>query len=108
MAIGTVLYKLGQIVKHKRYGYRGVIVAYDPECLADMRWYEKNQTQPEKKQPWYHVLVSGSEQVTYSAQTSLIPDESCQKIEHPYLTHFFSEFENGHYVRNNEPWPNAS
>ena len=108
METSTALYKAGQLVKHKRYGYRGVVVAVDSECLADMSWYQRNQTQPDRKQPWYHVLVSGSEQVTYPAQTSLIPDESCEKIEHPLLTHFFSEFDNGHYIRNNKSWPRAS
>jgi len=107
MSTATVLYKEGQLVRHTRYGYRGVIVAVDPECLADETWYQRNQTQPERDQPWYHVLVSGSDQITYPAQSNLIPDESFEQIQHAYLTQFFSSFENGHYVRNNESWPNS-
>jgi len=103
MSTTTVLYKVGQLVKHKRYGYRGVIVDVDPECLADESWYQMNQTQPDRKQPWYHVLVSDTDQMTYPAQSSLVPDESCEQIRHAFLAHFFSRFENGHYIRNQEP-----
>jgi len=99
------LYKPGQLVRHKRYGYRGVVVSFDPECLAADEWYQSNQTQPDKHQPWYHVLVSESEMITYSAQSSLIPDESFQPIDHPLIDHFFEHFEDGRYVRNQEPWP---
>ena len=107
MSNATVLYKSGQLVKHKRYGYRGVIVDVDLECLADKGWYQMNQTQPDRKQPWYHVLVSDTDQITYPAQSSLIPDESCEKIQHAFLAHFFSGFENSHYIRNKEPWPKS-
>jgi len=99
-----VLYKPGQLVRHKRYGYRGVVVSIDPECIAPEEWYQSNLTQPDRRQPWYHVLVSESEQITYPAQSSLIPDESFQPINHPLIGHFFDRFEEGHYVRNQRPW----
>ena len=104
MNTDKALYKPGQVMQHKRYGYRGVIVAVDPECLAPEEWYQANRTQPDRNQPWYHVLVSGSEQITYPAQSSLIPDESCQPIDHPLIDHFFDHFEEGHYVRNQQVW----
>jgi len=101
----TTLYKRGQIVRHKRYGYRGVIVEVDPKCMANEEWYQSNQTQPDQNQPWYHVLVSDSDQVTYPAQTSLLPDESCEEVKHPLISYFFERFEDGHYIRNDRPWP---
>jgi len=107
MATSIVLYKPGQLVKHKRYGYRGVIVEVDHECLADENWYQKNQTQPDRRQPWYHVLVTDTDQITYPAQSSLLPDESCEEVRHPLINHFFSRFENNHYIRNEEPWPKS-
>ena len=66
----------GDLVRHRRYGYRGVVVDSDPECLADEAWYQSNKTQPKKDQPWYHVLVHGGGQLTYPAETSLEPDPS--------------------------------
>ena len=33
----------GDLVCHVRYLYRGVVVAYDPKCLADENWYKSNK-----------------------------------------------------------------
>ncbi len=95
----------GQVVKHKRYGYRGVVVAVDLQCQATDQWYWNNQTQPSRDQPWYHVFVDGSNGTTYPAQENLALDLTCQPIEHPLLALFFSGFKDGQYVRNDQPWP---
>ena len=103
----TILYKPGQLIRHKRYGYRGVIVEMDPECQASDQWYDRNQTQPDRDQPWYHVLVSETDQVTYPAQSSLLPDESLEEVDHPMIPFFFERFEAGRYVRNDRPFPRS-
>jgi len=79
-------------------------VAFDPVFSGSDAWYAKNQTQPSKHQPWYHVLVDGSGSVTYAAQTSLQRDDSGQAVIHPLLDRFFASFENGRYIRNDVPW----
>ncbi|MDP6357295.1 MAG: heat shock protein HspQ [Planctomycetota bacterium] len=99
------LFRPGQLVKHRRYGYRGVVVDYDLECKAGEDWYQTNNTQPDKMQPWYHVLVHNSASTTYAAQTSLMPDESTDPILHPWVDYFFESFSDGCYLRNNNPWP---
>lgn len=99
------LFEPGQLVQHRRYGYRGVVVARDDCCQAGDAWYHKNQTQPDRDQPWYHVLVDGSSSCTYAASENLLADASGLPIAHPLLPHFFSEFADGRYVRNAEPWP---
>jgi len=99
------IFEPGQLVRHRRYGYRGVVVDRNEFCEADDKWYSKNQTQPDRDQPWYHVLVDGSSTCTYAASENLVADSSMLPIEHPLLSHFFSEFKNGIYIRNNEPWP---
>ena len=53
-------FDVGTLVRHRRYGYRGVIVAFDATCQASDQWYYSNQTQPSHDQPWYHVLVHES------------------------------------------------
>ncbi|MHC5211044.1 MAG: heat shock protein HspQ [Planctomycetota bacterium] len=98
-------YADGQLVRHKRYGYRGVVVAMDSSCRAPDAWYRNNRTQPDRDQPWYHVLVDAGDQVTYAAQSSLLPDESMEAIRHPFTDHFFDAFEDGRYRRNDRPWP---
>ena len=44
----------GQVVYHLKYGYRGLVVDTDPTCQAPDVWYQSNQTQPDRNQPWYH------------------------------------------------------
>ncbi|MBT4099340.1 MAG: heat shock protein HspQ [Gemmatimonadetes bacterium] len=99
------LFVPGQLVEHRKYGYRGVVVAFDRTCQADDDWYFSNRSQPNRYQAWYHVLVHGSEQMTYAAQTSLQSDESAEQVVHPFVPHFFSAFSDGRYVRNDTPWP---
>ena len=100
-------FRPGQLVKHRRYNYRGVVVDLDQSCQADDDWYLANRTQPGRDQPWYHVLVHDSNQVTYAAQTSLEEDDSLAEITHPLVLHFFSDFGNGEYLRNDTPWPRS-
>jgi heat shock protein HspQ len=97
-------FRSGQLVKHRRYGYRGVVVEYDPFCKAPEHWYQANQTQPDQNQPWYHVLVHGTTTVTYAAQTSLLPDDSGQPVDHPLVDKFFTAFEGDGYDRNDVSW----
>lgn len=89
----------GQLVRHRRYGYRGVVVDFDMTCQAEETWYYANQTQPPRNQPWYHVLVDGTAATTYAAQTSLEADEDTDPIRHPLLDTLFTSFEDGRYER---------
>jgi heat shock protein HspQ len=73
--------------------------------MASDEWYSNNRTQPDREQPWYHVLVADSDMVTYPAQSSIFPDESCGVVKHPLIPHFFSMFNDGRYTRNERPWP---
>jgi len=93
------LFKIGQLVKHRRYGYRGVVAEFDMGCKADQDWYKNNKTQPSQNQPWYHVLVHDATHTTYAAQTSLEADSSCQEINHPMVKKIFTSFQDGLYQR---------
>jgi heat shock protein HspQ len=101
----TPRYDEGQLVRHRRYGYRGVIVAHDHSCRAADEWYESNRTRPKRDQPWYHVLVDGAHHVTYAAQSSLLPDESMRAVNHPLVPFFLRHFKDGRYQRNERAWP---
>ena len=102
---GEPRYAPGQLVRHRRYGYRGVVVAADTGCQADEQWYQSNQSQPDRDQPWYHVLVHDSGSCTYAAAENLMEDLSGLPVIHPLLPHFFDGFEDGVYIRNDQPWP---
>ena len=102
----TPKFSPGEVVHHIRYGYRGLIVDFDTTCQADGDWYKTNQTQPDKNQPWYHVLVDGQQQVTYVAQSNLQSDTSGAHVVHPMLNLFFSGHDEStnRYLRNEVPW----
>ena len=101
----------GQLVRHRRYGYRGVVVALDRACQAPDSWYERNQSRPERNQAWYHVLVDqashsgqGGGAITYAAESSLLPAETFQPIDHPLVLQYFSEVDGRCYRRNDRTW----
>jgi len=93
-----IYYDLGVVVTHKLYGYRGVVAAVDPRCMAGDTWYHSNKTQPPREQPWYHVLVHDSGGLsTYVAQSNLEEDPSGLPIDHPRLRCYFAGFKDGRY-----------
>ena len=71
-------FKTGDIIKHKKYRYCGVIVHQDLTFKGEDEWYLSNQSQPSKHQPWYFVLVDEIQQVTYVAESNLTLDQ-CEK-----------------------------
>lgn len=90
----------GQVIHHRKYDYRGVIVDVDPEFALSEEWYEKVAvSQPPKDRPWYHVLVDEGEHMTYVAEQHLENDPSAQQIQHPALGQFFDTFIDGRYKR---------
>lgn len=93
-------FNVGDLVHHKRFDYRGVIVDVDPVFQSTEEWYEAvAKSRPPKDKPWYHVLVDGTDQTTYVAERHLEPDDSEDPIRHPLIGHFFSRLENGKYIR---------
>ncbi len=96
-------FALGDVIRHRRYDYRGVIVGFDETCQASDEWYQRNQTQPDRDQPWYQVLVHGSTQSTYVAEENVTPDQSGEQIIHPLVRDYFSRFRAGKYVVDAEP-----
>ena len=90
-------FDVGQIVVHRRYHYRGVILDGDAQCEASADWYAKNQTQPAREPPWYHVLVHGAMHTTYVAESNLSLDPKAERIAHPLLDRYFQSYYEGRY-----------
>lgn len=101
------VFKSGEIVRHSRYGYRGVIVDFDDTFMADDEWYRVNGIEPNRNQPWYHILVDGSNVTTYAAQANLEYDGSAREVRHPLISVYFEGFKEGSYLRNDVPWEGA-
>ncbi len=101
LKITTAKHSIGDLIYHKLFGYRGVIVDIDPCFQLTDEWYDKvAHSRPPKTEPWYHVLVHQSINSTYVAEQNLRSDSSMEKIEHPMVDLFFYEFRDGHYFNN--------
>jgi len=99
--ISQVKFSVGELIHHRLFDYRGVIIDVDRNFQATEQWYQAvAKSRPPKNRPWYHVLVHESAHSTYVAEQNLEPDDSPEAIVHPMLENFFSSFENGRYIRN--------
>ena len=93
-------FSVGELIHHKLFDYRGVIVDVDPEFQGSEEWYEQvARSKPPKDKPWYHVLVHNATHNTYVAERNLEPDASVDPINHPYIDLIFDTFEDGIYVK---------
>ena len=93
----------GQVIHHKLFDYRGVVVGVDQTFQLPEEWYEEvARSRPPKDQPWYHVLVHGARHTTYVAERNLEPGPGGQRVEHPLLGRFFDKFSDGFYSNSRE------
>lgn len=96
---GHPLFSIGQLVLHRRFNYRGVVVDVDASFMQSDAWYEAVAvTRPPKDEPWYRVLVDNAAHETYVAQVNLESDPSGNRIMHPLVWHYFEGFRDGAYV----------
>lgn len=95
----SVKFHVGQVVYHKLFDYRGVIIDVEPVFCGSDEWYDLvARSKPPKNKPWYHVLPDGSNHQTYVAERNLEIDKSGKPVNHPSLNLYFSEFKNGIYL----------
>eukprot|EP00243_Klebsormidium_subtile_P007459 TRINITY_DN330_c0_g1_i1.p1 TRINITY_DN330_c0_g1~~TRINITY_DN330_c0_g1_i1.p1 ORF type:complete len:282 (-),score=39.29 TRINITY_DN330_c0_g1_i1:1298-2143(-) len=85
------MYRIGDVIVHKKYGYRGVIYGHDLECSAPEGWQQqmKIDSLPEgRKQPFYHVLVDVRDRPggmsTYVAQENMSLQPTPRPVLHPW------------------------
>ena len=94
-------YHLGQIVRHRKHPFRGVIFDVDPEFANTEEWYQSipEDIRPDKTQPFYHLLAENesSYYVAYVSEQNLEVDYSGEPVDHPDIPDLFGPFENGHY-----------
>ena len=94
-------YGLGQIVRHRKHPFRGVIFDVDAIFSNSEDWYDAipEEARPAKNQPFYHLLAENdhSYYVAYVSEQNLLPDTTGEPVDHPDLSDLFGEFQNGHY-----------
>ena len=100
-------YKIGQVVKHRLYSFRGVVFDIDPEFNNTEEWWQSipAEVRPRKDQPFYHLFAENAETeyVAYVSEQNLLPDASDAPIRHPQVAQEFVRDEAGDYrPRNNQ------
>ena len=100
MSASRARFRVGQLVHHKLFDYRGVIFDAEATFQGSDEWYETMaRSRPPKDKPWYHVLVHDAEHTTYVAERNLEPDLTGEPINHPAIAHLFEGLQDGIYVR---------
>jgi heat shock protein HspQ len=88
-------YRIGQVVRHRVYPFRGIVFDVDPEFNNTEEWYQAipAEIRPRKDQPFYHLLAENAETeyVAYVSEQNLLPDTSGEPLRHPELKRRFAQ-----------------
>jgi heat shock protein HspQ len=94
-------FAIGQVVKHRRYPFRGVIYDVDPVFANTEEWWLSipEELRPRKDQPFYHLFAENSETeyVAYVSEQNLVPDTSGEPVRHPQVEETFDRDDDGVY-----------
>lgn len=94
-------YHLGQVVRHKKHPFRGVIFDVDPQFSNTEEWYQAipEENRPAKEQPFYHLLAENDQSyyIAYVSEQNLVADYSGEPVGHPDVADLFGPFQNGAY-----------
>ncbi len=105
-ALPSARFSIGDVVRHRLFDFRGVIVDVDPEFANSDEWYEAIplDIRPAKDQPFYHLLAENAERTytAYVSQQNLLHDDSEEPVDHPAITDWFTGLEGGRYTLRRE------
>ena len=102
MAMREAKFRIGEIVRHRVYDFRGVVFDVDPVFANTQEWYEAipADLRPRKDQPFYHLYAINDQQGAYQAYVSeqnLLPDAEGGPVEHPDVKRVFDGPKGGLY-----------
>jgi heat shock protein HspQ len=94
-------FRIGQVVKHRIYPFRGVIFDVDPEFANTDEWWNSipEHVRPTKDQPFYHLFAENAETeyIAYVSEQNLVLDDSDEPVRHPQIEEFFAGRSDGEY-----------
>lgn len=97
----TAKFAIGQVVRHRLFGFRGVVYDVDPEFANSEEWYQSipAEVRPSKDQPFYHLLAQNSETeyVAYVSEQNLLEDSTGEPVRHPQIRELFLKSPDGRY-----------
>ncbi|HEX6144538.1 MAG TPA: heat shock protein HspQ [Geminicoccaceae bacterium] len=95
-------FHIGQIVRHRKYPFRGVIFDVDPEFDNTEEWYQAIPagSRPRKDQPFYHLLAENDEAyyVAYVSEQNLVLDDTGDPVGHPQVAELFGDLQGSRYT----------
>ncbi|MCP5396188.1 MAG: heat shock protein HspQ [Sphingomonadaceae bacterium] len=92
---------IGDVVRHRKHDFRGVVFDIDPVFANSEEWYESipEAVRPKREQPFYHLLAENDESsyVAYVSQQNLLADPDGGPVDHPGVNELFEQFQDGRY-----------
>ncbi len=105
-AIAHARFSIGDVVRHRLLGFRGVVFDIDPVFNNSEDWYQAipEDMRPDKDQPFYHLLAENGESsyIAYVSQQNLVRDDSAEPVDHPAIRGLFDSFADGRYALRRE------
>ena len=97
----TAKFKIGDVVKHRIYPFRGVVYDVDPVFNNTEEWLAAipEEIRPHREQPFYHLFAENDHTtyVAYVSEQNLLPDESGRPCRHPMVPEMFEGPKGGSY-----------
>ena len=94
-------FTIGQVVRHRKFPFRGVIYDIDPEFANTEEWWLSipEDSRPRKDQPFYHLYAENAETeyVAYVSEQNLVLDQSEEPLRHPAVEERFVRIDDGAY-----------
>jgi len=98
-------FKIGEVVKHRVFSFRGVIFDIDPVFNNTEEWWLSipENVRPSKDQPFYHLFAENAENeyIAYVSEQNLLPDTSGKPVRHPQISEVFERDDDGQYKPRN-------
>ena len=95
-------FHIGMPVRHRIYGFRGVVFDVDAEFDNTEDWYESipEEARPRKDQPFYHVYAENEDSyyTAYVSEQNLLPDAEHGPVGHPDAKAAFDRFDGERYL----------
>ena len=99
--VRTAKFRVGEVVRHRLYPFRGIIFDIDPVFANTEEWWQAipEERRPRRDQPFYHLLAENAETeyIAYVSEQNLLTDTSGQPLRHPQVTELFTRSKDGTY-----------
>ena len=95
-------FKIGDVVKHRVFPFRGVVFDVDPVFDNTEEWLASipEEVRPHKDQPFYHLLAENADTtyVAYVSEQNLLPDPQGGPVTHPMIDRLFEGLAGDRYI----------